>query len=348
MNTTSANASKVLVTGGSGFLGGWCVIELLNQGYLVRTTLRDLSREAEVRANLATQVDVSDRLEFCQADLLSDDGWAEAVAGCEYVLHVASPFPPAQPKNADDLVIPARDGTLRVLRAGLDGDVKRIVVTSSVAAIDFSGRDDVGRELNEDDWTNPEHSAITPYTKSKTVAELAAWKLVEERGASDRIAVVNPGAIIGPVLSEDRSYSIQLVERMLAGEPAVPKLGFGVVDVRDVAKLEVLAMTAPEAAGKRFVAVSEFAWMADIANVLRERLGDRAKNVPRRTAPNFAVKAMALFDPDVRSIVGDLGKKTIYSAERAKTLLGWEPRPAADSVVDCAESLIETGVVKAA
>ncbi|MBJ7348303.1 MAG: NAD-dependent epimerase/dehydratase family protein, partial [Thermoleophilaceae bacterium] len=243
---------------------------------------------------------------------------------------------------------PARDGTLRVLRAGLDGGVKRIVVTSSVAAIDFSGRDDVGRELNEDDWTDPDHHAITPYTKSKTVAELAAWQLVKERGASDRIAVVNPGAIIGPVLSEDRSYSIQLVERMLAGEPAVPKLGFGIVDVRDVARLEVLAMTAPEAAGKRFVAVSEFAWMADIAAVLRERLGESARKVPRRTAPNFAVKAMALFDPDVRSIVGNLGKKTIYSAERAKTLLGWAPRPAAESVVDCAESLIATGVVKIA
>lgn len=344
---TDTTNTTVLVTGGSGFLGGWCVIELLEQGYSVKTTLRNLSREAEVRANLAAKIDAGDRLEFCQADLMSDDGWSEAVAGCEYVLHVASPFPPAQPKDPDELIIPARDGTLRVLRASLDGGVKRVVVTSSIAAIDFPKSDDRSRELNEEDWTDPDNPTITPYTKSKAVAELAAWELVKERGASERLAVVNPGAIIGPVLSEDRSYSIQLVERMLVGEPAVPKLGFSMVDVRDVAKLEVLAMTLPEAAGKRFVATSEFAWMAEVAGVLRARLGDAATKVPRRAAPNFAVRAMGLFDPSVRSIVGSLGKKTIYSPERAKTLLGWQPRPVEDSIVDCAQSLIETGVIKA-
>jgi nucleoside-diphosphate-sugar epimerase len=339
------DGATVLVSGGSGFLGGWCIIELLNQGYSVRTTLRDLSREAEVRANLASQVDAGDRLTFLKADLTNDDGWDDAVAGCEYVLHVASPFPPSQPKDADELVVPARDGTLRVLRASFNAGVKRVVVTSSIAAVDADRATAASRPLNEDDWTDPGNPKITPYTKSKTVAERAAWTLAEEQNATDRLATVNPGAIIGPVLSDDLSYSIQLVQRMLKGEPAVPKLGFSLVDVRDVAKLEVLAMTSPDAGGERFIAVRDFAWMAEISQILRDRLGDAAKKVPRRTAPNFLIKTLAVFDSDLRSVTGSLGLETHYSSDKAQSRLGWEPRPIDDSVVDCANSLIATGVV---
>ncbi len=331
--------STVLVTGGSGYLGGWCVIELLRRGYIVRTTVRSLSREPQVRATVASEVDPGDRLSVLAADLTSDEGWPEAVEGCEYVLHVASPFPPKQPKDADELIVPAREGTLRVLRASLDAAVKRIVVTSSVAAIRLSG-EGAGRALNEEDWTDPDAPGLTPYVRSKTIAERAAWDLVRERGEEDRLAVVNPGAIIGPVLNDDLSYSLQSVKRLLDGMPGVPRLGFSMVDVRDVADLEIRAMTAPEAGGERFIAATQFLWSAEIAEVLRERLGEAASKVPTRTVPNLLVRGMALFDPAIRSVVGGLGKRTELSSEKAKSTLGWAPRPIEDTIAETGESLI--------
>ena len=336
----TGETKTVLVSGGSGFLGGWCVVELLRQGYAVRTTVRDLAREAEVRSAVATQVDAGERLTVLAADLLADDGWAEAVAGCDYALHVASPFPPVQPKDPDELIVPAREGTLRVLRAALDAGVGRIVVTSSVAAITGSGKAVSGRPLDERDWSDPENMEMTPYARSKTIAELAAWELARERGATQRLTTVNPGAIIGPVLGAGRSYSLQAIERLLGGMPGVPRIGFSFVDVRDVADLEIGAMTAPEAGGERFVAVEDFMWMSEVAAVLRERLGERAAKVPTRAVPNLLVRAMALFDPGVRSILGQLGKKTTISGEKARMQLGWSPRPLADTIAECAESLL--------
>jgi nucleoside-diphosphate-sugar epimerase len=335
---------RVLVTGGSGFLGGWCVIELLRRGYSVRTTVRSLSREAQVRAAVASEVDPGDRLTVLAADLTSDAGWAEAVAGCDYVLHVASPFPPKQPKDPDELIVPAREGTLRVLRAALDAGAKRVVVTSSVAAIRLS---DPGatRPLDERDWTDPDSPGLTPYVRSKTIAEQAAWDLVRERGQEDRLSVVNPGAIIGPVLNDDLSYSLQAVQRLLGGTPGVPRLGFTLVDVRDVADLEIRAMTAPEAGGERFIAATEFFWMGEIGEVLRKRLGEQASKVPTRTIPNFVVRAMALFDPGIRSVVGGLGQRTELSSEKARTALGWAPRPMEDTIAETGDSLIRQGVV---
>jgi len=330
----------VLVSGGSGFLGGWCVVELLRQGYAVRTTVRDLAREAEVRSAVATQVDAGERLTVLAADLLADDGWAEAVAGCGHVLHVASPFPPVQPKDPDELIVPAREGTLRVLRAALDAGVERIVVTSSVAAITGSGKAVSGRPLDERDWSDPENMEMTPYARSKTIAELAAWELARERGATEKLTTVNPGAIIGPVLGAGRSYSLQAIERLLGGMPGVPRIGFNFVDVRDVADLEIRAMTAPEAGGERLIAVDDFMWMSEVAAVLRERLGDDAAKVPTRAVPNLLVRAMALFDPGVRSIVGQLGRKTTISSEKARTQLGWSPRPLAETIAECAQSLL--------
>ena len=337
---------QVLVTGGSGFLGGWCVIELLRRGYTVRTTVRSLSREAQVRAAVSSEVDPGDRLTVVAADLTSDEGWPAAVAGCDYVLHVASPFPPKQPKDPDELIVPARDGTLRVLRASLDAGVKRVVVTSSVAAIRLS---DPGatRPLDERDWTNPSEPGLTPYVRSKTIAEQAAWDLVRERGEEDRLAVVNPGAIIGPVLNDDLSYSLQAVQRLLEGTPGVPRLGFSLVDVRDVADLHIRAMTSPAAGGERFIAATEFLWMGEIGDVLRERLGDAASKVPTRKIPNFVVRGMALFDPGIRSVVGGLGKRTDLSSEKARTTLGWNPRPMEDTIAETGESLIRQGVAAA-
>jgi nucleoside-diphosphate-sugar epimerase len=340
MEGSGAETKTVLVTGGSGYLGGWCVVELLRRGYRVRTTVRDLAREAEVRAAVATQVEAGDRLTVLAADLLADAGWADAVSGCDYVLHVASPFPPQQPKDPDELIVPARDGTLRVLGASLDAEVERIVVTSSVAAISGSGKPVHGRPLDERDWSDPDNPKLSAYACSKTVAERAAWDFVRERGATEKLATVNPGAIIGPVLGEGRSFSLQAIERLLKGMPGVPRIGFSFVDVRDVADLEIRAMTSPEADGKRFVAVQKFQWMGELAAVLRDRMGEAAAKVPTRSVPNLVVRGMAIFDPGVRSIVGQLGRKTEFSSERARTQLGWSPRPIDDTVVECAQSLL--------
>jgi nucleoside-diphosphate-sugar epimerase len=338
----------VLVTGGTGYLGGWCVAELVRRGYEVRTTVRDLGRADALRASLAAAgVDADEQLSIVAADLSADEGWEEAVAGCDYVLHVASPFPPAQPKDPDELIVPARDGALRVLRASLDAGVQRVVMTSSVAAVRHGREPSADAPYSEADWTDPDDLQRTPYVRSKTVAERAAWDHVRAHGAESRLATVNPGAIIGPVLSDDRSFSLQLIERLLNGMPAMPQLGFVLVDVRDVADLHIRAMTDPAAGGERFLAVERFLWMQEVGEILRERLGAAASKVPTRVAPNLLVRAMGVFDPSIRSIVSDLGQSTTYTAEKAKTLLGWEPRPIEDSVADTAQSLVERGLVGA-
>jgi dihydroflavonol-4-reductase len=327
----------VLVSGGSGYLGGRCVVELLRRGYAVRTTVRDLAKEEEVRARVATELDPGDRLTVLAADLRSEEGWADAVAGCEYVLHVASPFPAAQPKDPDELIVPAREGTLRVLRAALDAGVRRVVVTSSVAAVRGSA-DSAAAPLAEADWSDPDDPKLSPYARSKTIAERAAWDLVRERGEEERLAVVNPGAILGPVLGGEHSTSLALVERLLNGMPGTPRIGFSVVDVRDVAELHILAMTAAEAGGERYLATARFQWMADVAAVLRERLGPQAAKVPKRSIPDFLVRGMALFDPAARSVVGQLGHRVELSNAKARAL-GWEPRPVEETIVDCGRSL---------
>jgi dihydroflavonol-4-reductase len=331
----------VLVTGGSGFVGGWCLVELLQRGYRARTTVRDLAREGEVRANVGSQVEIGERLSVLAADLTSDEGWSEAVAGCDYVLHVASPFPVKQPKNPDELIVPAREGTLRVLEASLAAGVKRIVVTSSVAAVRNAGNTG-GRELTEADWTDPENPKLSPYAKSKTIAERAAWDYMRSRGAEDRLVTVQPGAIVGPLLGADRSYSLQAIERLLTGHmPGIPRLGFSFIDVRDVAALQVAALGAPEAAGQRLLAAGEFLWLSEVAAILRERLGDDARKVPRRSVPNVLVRAMALVDPEVRFVVDELGQKTTYSLANAERRVGWAPRPVQETIVDCARSLLD-------
>ncbi len=331
----------VLVTGGSGFLGGWCVVELLRRGHRVRTTVRDLSREPEVRIRVGREVDADDRLSFFAANLESDRGWEEAARGCEYVLHVASPFPATQPKGPEELIVPAREGTLRVLDAALAAGSRRVVVTSSIAAIRAAPGE--SGPLTEADWTDPEDERLEPYMRSKTFAERAAWDLVGQRGERERLAVVNPGAILGPILGTEDSFSLQMVQRLLDGLPGTPRIGYSIVDVRDVADLQIRAMTAPQAGGERFIAVAEFRWMAEVAAVLRERLGPAASKVPKRSLPDIAVRAMGLFDPSVRSAARQLGRRVPLSNEKARSTLEWSPRPVEETIVECARSLLERG-----
>jgi nucleoside-diphosphate-sugar epimerase len=343
---------RILVTGGSGFLGGWCVTELLRRGHEVRTTIRDLAREGDVRsrirslaagpgeaADARTPASLDPDLSIFAADLMSDVGWERAVEGCDHVLHVASPFPLIQPEDADHLILPAREGTRRVLHAALAAEVSRVVVTSSIAAVG-GGAEASPQTLTESDWTDLEDFSLTPYACSKTLAERAAWDLVGATGETDRLAVVNPGAILGPVAGAERSPSLEVIGRLLRGMPGAPRIGFNLVDVRDVADLQIRAMDAPEAGGQRFVAVRSFEWMADIARILREELGPDAGKVPKRSVPDLMVRAMGIVDPGVRSVVGQLGRRQEYSSAHAEELLGWAPRRIEETIVDCARSML--------
>lgn len=339
--------TTVLVTGGSGFIGSHCILQLLAAGHQVRTTVRNLNCEKDVQALLeAGGADPGDRLSFMAADLESDAGWADAVAGCEYVLHVASPFPPGVPKNADELIVPARDGALRVLRASRDAGVRRVVLTSSFAAIGYGGKDQT-RPFDETDWTDLAGNDVAPYVKSKTLAERAAWDLIAAEGGKLELSVVNPVMVFGPVLGSDYSTSILLLQKMLAGAvPGCPRLCFGVVDVRDVADLHLRAMTHPAAKGERFLAVAgDFLSMLEIAAVLKRRLGAAAAKVPTRQLPNWLVHIAALKDPAVKQILPELGKMKSATHEKARRLLGWVPRSNEESLVATAESLVRLGLV---
>jgi nucleoside-diphosphate-sugar epimerase len=342
--------STVLVTGGSGFIGSHCILQLLAAGHQVRTTVRNLKREADVRALLKQGgVEAGNHLTFAAADLEKDEGWAEAVKGCEYVLHVASPFPATLPKNENDLIRPAREGALRVLRASCDAGVKRVVLTSSFASVGY-GLPPQDAPFTEKNWTNPDGEGVVPYVKSKTLAEKAAWDFIAKEGGQLELAAVNPVAVFGPVLGPDYSTSILIIQKMLDGElPGCPKLKFGAVDVRDVADLHIRAMTHPGAKGERFLAVTgDFISMRDIGQVLRQNLGPVARRVPTRELPNWLLRLASFVDPTVKQILPELGMNKNASNEKARRLLGWNPRSREESILATAESLIQLGLVKKA
>jgi dihydroflavonol-4-reductase len=340
--------ATVVVTGGSGFVAGHAIAQLLTAGHNVRTTLRSLSRQADVEQMLAVAgAPHQERVAYFSADLRADQGWAEAAAGADCVLHVASPFPSRQPRDPDELVGPARDGALRVLRAARDAGVRRVVMTSSFAAVGY-GHDDEHHVFDESDWTDPEARGITPYVKSKTIAERAAWDFLEREGGGLELAVVNPVGILGPVLGPHLSSSIRIVSTLLSGQlPAAPPMWMNVVDVRDVADLHIRAMTDPEASGQRFIAVAgQPTSFHEIALALRKALGKAASKVTTRTAPAWVFKALAVVVPPVREISPQLNVIRAASNAKARRVLGWEPRSNEEAAVACAESLLRQGIVR--
>jgi dihydroflavonol-4-reductase len=323
------NGERVLVTGGSGFIGGHCIAELIQAGYRVHTTIRSSAREAEVRTMVAACGVVGrERLTFTVADLTSDDGWPEAVADCDYVLHVASPFPPDDPEHEEDVIVPARDGTLRVLRAARDAGIRRVVLTSSFAAVGY-GHGTLDREFTEEDWTNLDGRGVTAYVKSKVLAERAAWDFINREGRQTELTVINPVATFGPVFSDDLSSSIvPILTLILTRGHQMANVSFPVADVRDVADVHRRAMTHPAAAGERFIVCCDGGpiTMLDAAYILRDwtRVGAVIGG----------------------TVTGDIRRP---SNRKAKVVLGWTPRqPIDEALLSTAGSLVRVGLIEAA
>ncbi|WP_406123493.1 NAD-dependent epimerase/dehydratase family protein [Streptomyces sp. NBC_00989] len=336
---------QVLVTGGSGFIGSWCVLALLRAGYDVRTTVRDLGREPALRARLHAAADFDDaRLTAVRADLRGDDGWADAVRGCAYVLHVASPTLRNAPESEEAMVDAAREGVLRVLRAARDARVRRVVLTSAFGAVGY-GHPPRSTPFTEDDWTDVD-SCIPPYQRSKTLAERAAWRFVRDEGDGLELAAVHPVGVLGPVLGPDDPPSLRIIRGMLDGEMAIcPPFGSSWVDVRDVADLHLRAMTDPAAAGERWLASAGRSLRSvEVARILRRRLGERAAKAPTRELPLALARFLGRFNPQLRALRPQLGQDFDATGAKAQRLLGWTPRPVADTIADTAESLLAHGL----
>lgn len=336
-------AGRVFVSGGSGYIAGFLIRQLIAEGWMVHTTIRNLAREAEVRASLGVD---NSRLRFFAADLMSDDGWAEAMAGCSHVAHVASPLPADKPAHEDELIVPARDGALRALRAAKAAGIRRFVMTSSMAAIAY-GHGEGKSVFTEADWTDPTSPDAYPYVRSKTIAERAARDWVAAEGGDMEFVTVNPSLVLGPLQSGDFSTSLEAIKKLLEGSmPGMPNLGFGIVDVRDVADMHVRCLTAPNLAGERFICSGPFLMLDEVAAILRAGLGPQARKVPRLKLPNWLVRIAARFDPVIGQVIGELGKRRESPANHAREVLGWVPRPAEESILDTARDMIRLGIVK--
>lgn len=336
----------VLVTGASGFLAQHVILKLLAKGYEVRGTLRSLSRADAVRAILAKHDPKAATIEFVAADLENDAGWAEAAAGCTYVQHIASPFPAVHPKDENELIRPARDGALRALRAAKAAGCKRVVLTSSVAAILYGHGDKRPAMADETLWSDPAGADNTPYTRSKTLAERAAWDYVNGEGKGLELVTINPSGILGPALSADVSTSLEIPIRLMNGKtPGLPRLGFAMVDVRDVADAHVAAMETAAAAGGRFIASSDFMWFTEAAGLLRAAFPAYDKKIPKMRVPDIMLKLMAVVQPIYRQTVTELGRTRAASSAKAERVLGVRFRPAKEALLASAQSLIELKVI---
>lgn len=334
----------VLITGASGFVGTHCIVQLIQKGYAVRGTLRSLSRADSIRQIIRENTEGDFDLTFVEADLNGDDGWNKAVEGCDAIFHVASPVPAQLPKHEDELIIPAREGTLRVLRAAKNANVSRVILTSSVAAICY-GHEMGKTSFTEEDWTNPNGNNLTPYIKSKVLAEKAAWEFVEKEGGI-QLSTVNPGGILGPVLEKDYGTSAEIVKKMMAGEfPGYPNIGFPLVDVRDVASMHILAMETESAIGERFICSNDYIWFSDVGAILKENFPNYAKKIPSRKLPDWLVKVFALFDKETKSVLNELGFRKDVSYAKAQRLLNWSPKSNKEAILATGESLVKFGIV---
>jgi dihydroflavonol-4-reductase len=328
---------KVLVTGASGFIAEHCIIELLKNGYSVKGSLRSMNREQEVRDAVKTETDDT-KLEFCKLDLLEDDGWEDAMWDCDYLMHVASPFVIEDPKDENELIKPAKEGTLRALNAAKKAGIKRVVLTSSVAAVNshmMSGTSD------HTTWTDINSKYVTPYQKSKTIAERAAWDFYNNQDNSNKmeLAVINPGGVMGPQLGNDLGgASTQIVSQLISGKfPMIPALSFPFIDVRDVAILHLKAMTTPDADGKRFIAAhSKPTWMYEVAEVLSAAGYEKIK---LKKAPSFMLKLIGLFDNKTKSLVPMLDKYVPCDNSQTVKILNWEPMPWEQAFIEHAKSI---------
>ncbi|MEP2234699.1 MAG: NAD-dependent epimerase/dehydratase family protein [Alteripontixanthobacter sp.] len=335
-------AKTVLVTGGTGYIAGELIRQLLERDWTVRTTVRNKAKsEADLKARFGRHVEVF------QAELMDDAGWADAVAGCTHVAHVASPIAASTPKDENEMIVPAREGTLRALRFACEAKVHRFVQTSSMAAVAY-GRSEKEYTVDESDWTDVDHGDVYPYVKSKTIAERDARQWVAENCPDMEFVSVNPSMVLGPVENADFSPSVEAVKQLLDGSmPMAPDLGFAVVDTRDVAALHVKCLEEPGLRGERFLAAGRFMKMIEVGEVLRANLpADQARKVPTKVMPNWLVHILALFNKGVASIKGELGKSRHVDASHAEKKLGWKTRPEEESITDCAKSLIAHGVVK--
>ena len=338
----------VLLTGISGFIGGHVGLELLKQGFAVRGSVRDLKKADKVRDTLKKAgADVS-KLEFVALDLNADAGWTEAMAGVRYLQHTASPFVTSAPKDKMDLIRPAVDGTRRALSAALKADVERVVLTSSMAAV-YYGHDKSrsATPYGPETWTNLDGRHINAYTESKTLAEREAWTLMDSAGRHNDLAVINPNAVMGPLLDEDPGTSAALIARMMDGSlPATARLYFPVIDVRDVAEAHVRAMTSTDAGGHRFPLGGETIAFQEFADIIRRAMPEFDKTLPRFAVPDWVVRTFAPFDADMRANVGELGVIRRTDSSDAVKLLGHPLVPVEDAVLATARSLVAQGIVK--
>lgn len=338
--------TKVLLTGVTGFLGSHTTIQLLEKGYKVIGTLRNMKRADEIKQVIATHTKNIDNLSFVEADLNDSKIWEQLAEGVHYIIHIASPFPRKLPKKEEDLILPAKNGTLNILKAAAKNEVKRVVLTSSSGAIVY-GKEKGKRSgtYDEKDWTNVENTKdSTPYFRSKTIAEKAAWNFIKEDKSGLELVTICPGAILGPVLEKDFGTSANIVIKTMDGStPAIPKIGFDMVDVRSVADLHIKAMETAEVAGERFVGSSGFLSFKEVADILREKYPDR--KIPKKILPNFAVKMFSNFDTTLKPILIDLGVERKVDNSKAKKMLNWQPISNKEAVISCAESAIKQGLL---
>ncbi|MGO4683806.1 NAD-dependent epimerase/dehydratase family protein [Hyphomicrobium sp. 2TAF46] len=341
-----ASHPPVVVTGASGLIAKHTIAEFLRRGFAVRGTLRSMEKAEEVSRAVAALGCDAGKVSFIVADLSSDGGWNEAVAGSQIVVHTASPFPIAQPDDPEEVIAPARDGTLRVLRSSTVAAVARVVLTSSTVAIFYPSGVAKGHVYSEDDFSDETRSDLTPYIKSKTIAEKIAWDFIESTPGAPELAVINPSFVQGPALDGDLSTSHELYRIMARGTyPAVPKISFPVADVRDVAAAHVEAALTPQAAGNRYLIGEGHLSLYELGQILARELPDLRSKVPKFELPDAAVRAMALVDKKMRTVLPELGEKKDYTNLRVKTDLGLEFRSADAAATAAIRSLRELGLI---